>query len=326
MARFSLASPNTRVIFFSFLSLVLGILLGRVSQSSGAWMKNTSSPLPSSKSAEMLGLRLQNGGECTPQPCPPCREKCGEVRDCIRRDGQKISAYGEYAKRIAMPAGERIQGLLVGVLHPELQFRPGYAHGQTDDCEDPSYLIPWLLGNQVDLNSASRRVFLDLGAAAFNSSTGWFMRNYPVDFDEIHAFEVVPDLFEPPYDVIGALPHPPVVTQYEMMVGVSDEANTSLGVPGVDILRFITGELRIREEDTLIVKMDIEGGEWEVLPALLEAPAVLRLIDELFVETHYGDPIMRACGWDQFYPKKLEDALSLVNQLRQAGLRTHFWP
>lgn len=80
-------------------------------------------------------------------------------------------------------------------------------------------------------------------------------------FPQIHAFEVVPELFLPPHDVIAALPHPPNVTRYEMKVGVSDEANSSLGVPGVDILRFITGGLRIREEDTLIVKMDVEGGE-----------------------------------------------------------------
>lgn len=82
-------------------------------------MGYSSSPLPSSKSAEMLGLRVQNGGECTPQPCPPCPVRCGEVRDCIRRDERKMKEYGEFAKRIAMPAGERIQGLLVGALHPE---------------------------------------------------------------------------------------------------------------------------------------------------------------------------------------------------------------
>lgn len=66
--------------------------------------------------------------------------------------------------------------------------------------------------------------------------------------------------------------------------------------------------------------------QWEVLPALLLNARALALIDELFVEIHYGDPAMAGCGWDQFYPRRIGDALALVRALRAAGLRTHLWP
>jgi hypothetical protein len=68
-------------------------------------------------------------------------------------------------------------------------------------------------------------------------------------------------VFTPPYDIISRLPHPPNVTLYEMKVGIRNEARSNLGVPGVNILEFITEKLKIRREDTLIVKMDIEGSE-----------------------------------------------------------------
>lgn len=39
-------------------------------------------------------------------------------------------------------------------------------------------------------------------------------------------------------------------------------------------------------EDTVVVKMDIEGAEWDILPCLAENPAVAKLIDHLYVENH----------------------------------------
>ena len=43
-----------------------------------------------------------------------------------------------------------------------------------------------------------RRVYLDLGANKFATSVTWFNRMYPLDFTEIHAFEVERDLFVVP--------------------------------------------------------------------------------------------------------------------------------
>ena len=41
-------------------------------------------------------------------------------------------------------------------------------------------------------------MFLDLGANEFNTGVQWFMRMYPCDFTEVHAFEAIPDLFRIP--------------------------------------------------------------------------------------------------------------------------------
>lgn len=38
-------------------------------------------------------------------------------------------------------------------------------------------------------------MYLDLGGNAFNTSTTWFLENYPLDFTEVHVFEAVKDLF-----------------------------------------------------------------------------------------------------------------------------------
>ncbi|GAQ89698.1 3-phytase, partial [Klebsormidium nitens] len=258
-------------------------------------------------------------------PCAPCDRKGVTVNECMIRNRTLMEGSGVYAKRMGLPAAERVNGMLIEELQPHLHFRPGYAYGQTDDVEDPSHLIPWLLGNQVDLKSASRRVFLNLGANAFDTSTAWFMRTYPVNFDEIHAFEIT-GAFVPPRAALARLPHPPNVTLYAAIVGARDFPASGHGLPGIDIVRFINEELNIKAEDTFIVKMDIEGAEWEVLPAVLQNACALAVIDELFVEIHYGDPAMAGCGWDQFYPRRIEDALALARALRAAGLRTHLWP
>ncbi|CAN5971942.1 unnamed protein product [Sphagnum jensenii] len=41
-------------------------------------------------------------------------------------------------------------------------------------------------------------MYLDLGANTFETSIQWFMRWYPTDFTEVHAFEIDPQLFKLP--------------------------------------------------------------------------------------------------------------------------------
>lgn len=48
------------------------------------------------------------------------------------------------------------------------------------------------------MNVRKRRVFLDLGANELNTGVQWFMRMYPCDFTEVHAFGAIPDLFRIP--------------------------------------------------------------------------------------------------------------------------------
>ncbi|GAQ87076.1 hypothetical protein KFL_003290130 [Klebsormidium nitens] len=259
------------------------------------------------------------------QPRLPCNCVGLKVSTCMSRDPALMEVPGAYGKRLGLPAAERVNGLLIEELLPKLQFRPEYSYGQIHDVEGLGHIVPWLLGNQVDLNSARRRVFMDLGANRFETSTAWFMRTYPVEFDEIHAFEMT-TVFIPPIEKLARLPNPPNITAYRALVGIRDLPPSASGVPGIDILRFIKNDLRIKEEDTFILKMDIEGAEWDVLPLLLRDSEALALIDELFVEVHYGDPALAQCGWNEYYPRTIDDAVELVRNLRKAGLRTHLWP
>lgn len=71
-----------------------------------------------------------------------------------------------------------------------------------------------------------RKILVDLGAAAFASSVGWFLENYPLSFDEIHAFEAVPDRFViPPASEIGQHVHNSI-RHHPSRVGVADDAAT----------------------------------------------------------------------------------------------------
>jgi hypothetical protein len=54
------------------------------------------------------------------------------------------------------------------------------------------------LASKIDLNQGERRVFLDLGTNRFNNNLTWFMRMYPCDFSEIHAFELNPQWLQKP--------------------------------------------------------------------------------------------------------------------------------
>lgn len=49
-----------------------------------------------------------------------------------------------------------------------------------------------------DYSYRKRRVLLDLGGKTFRSSVLWFLRHYPLDFTEIHVFEVTEGLFKIP--------------------------------------------------------------------------------------------------------------------------------
>lgn len=82
----------------------------------------------------------------------------------------------------------------------------------------------------------------------------------PPHFLQIHAFEII-GAFQPRNDALARLPHPPNVTLHEAIVGVRDFPAANDKMPGVDLMRFILEDLKVKAEDTLIVKMDIEGAE-----------------------------------------------------------------
>ena len=187
-------------------------------------------------------------------------------------------------------------------------------------------------------SQANRLIYLDLGANAPDTSMLTFTEQYPSGQTfEVIAFEAAPE-WGPHY-------RPPLCNtscnNIQAAVGVNDttsylsrasrSVHGSLGrdisqhpddrshvvpVQTVDLRRWLVEN--VRHEDLVVCKMDIEKSEFDVLPALLREPSVLRLINELFVECHHLET------WDNG-PHRRRECLHLFEQLLAAGVWTHDW-
>ncbi|CAI5537210.1 unnamed protein product [Closterium sp. Naga37s-1] len=190
-----------------------------------------------------------------------------------------------------------------------------------------------------------RRVLIDLGGRFFNSSVTWFLQSYPLDFTEIHAVEVRQGVFQvpaPSHKTIranmsyrsrlrplhtGPADFPPWllarVHSHRFMASAIDNAGKNI----VNVTRWLLEELQVTPEDTVVVKMDIEGSEWDIFQAWLDSPLMPRVIDELFVEVHYNHPSMHFFTWTpRNFPHSRQQAGQLLNAMRSAGYYVHAWP
>ena len=94
-------------------------------------------------------------------------------------------------------------------------------------------------------------------------------------------------------------------------------------VPTIDISEFLLR--RVREDDYVVLKMDVEGAEFQLIPHLISTGAT-SLIDEIYVEVHA--PSVDG-GEDPRKPlvsgRTRHDAKELVSSLRRAGVYAHQW-
>ncbi|CAI5525119.1 unnamed protein product [Closterium sp. Naga37s-1] len=92
----------------------------------------------------------------------------------------------------------------------------------------------------------------------------------------------------------------------------------------VNVTRWFLEDLKLKEEDSVVVKMDIEGHEWAILQHWLSNPRMAAIVDELFVEVHYHHPTMTEFSWTapQFNHTR-HDATGLLTELRKAGFYVH---
>jgi len=196
------------------------------------------------------------------------------------------------------------------------------------------------LGHVLHLNHRSvgtnRRIYLDLGANAPETSVLPFVHKYPEGEQfELVAFEADPawlPSYRPPLcntscdgirlmqAVVGLNNTISYVASHGLSLGRSasptpDKIHT-VPVTTVDIRRWLVDN--VQHEDFVVMKMDIERAEFAVLSALLHEPSVLRLIDELFVECHHLET------WDNG-PHLRRECLSLYDKLQAAGVWTHDW-
>lgn len=81
---------------------------------------------------------------------------------------------------------------------------------------------------------------------------------------------------------------------------------------------------RVTPRDYVVVKMDIEGAEYEVVPHLISA-GVAPLIDEMFLEVHAQLPGSSSRRKPLVSGKSKQSSFNLLQSLRAAGVYAHLW-
>ena len=147
----------------------------------------------------------------------------------------------------------------------------------------------------------SRKIFIDCGAHKA-TSLKFFCSSYPNSQEyETHSFEIYPD-FKKHFDHYvsdGSNKH----FFYNKAVWIKDETikfwkmdqeSSTVGpytsqsnsqAEGVDFSKWLLNNFE--KHDSIVLKMDIEGAEFSVLPKMFDDGSI-ELIDKLFIEFHYG--------------------------------------
>jgi len=181
-----------------------------------------------------------------------------------------------------------------------------------------------------------------LRLAARNEGMSSMFKHYPAlgVFDEFYAFEAVARLYKlpPPYKLHRLLaPYmsaermrtfPERHFFFQTFIGAFSEPDTVPPTIGLSSLLRIM--LQLQPADFVVVKMDVEGYEYDIVPTLL-ADGTASLIDEIMLEVHYNHPKMRQmfnwCRKPQFWCNHtLQDAVAIYHALRRAGVYAHHWP
>merc|ERR1719291_904878 len=181
----------------------------------------------------------------------------------------------------------------------------------------------------LDVNRSWRFIYLDIGARHVNSSVLPFRASYPggLLFD-LYAFEADPRFAQ-------EYAHYPSISYIETAVSTFDgdcffSSKSSLGahlsiaatsvqnVP-VHCLNFPRWlRQNTRPDDFVVAKMDIEGEEFRLIPALMAHSDTLRLLDELFIECHHEETFGNG-------PHLYAECLEMHRHLQSEGVWTHEW-
>ena len=99
----------------------------------------------------------------------------------------------------------------------------------------------------------------------------------------------------------------------------------------LDLARWLRERFSMR--DYVVLKLDIEGAEWIVIPHLLASTGAAALIDELYIEWHADDVGLQQQSREAFlgnmtlFRRRESDIGPLVQQLREAGVKVvGRWP
>ncbi|XP_054782207.1 uncharacterized protein LOC129289466 [Prosopis cineraria] len=228
-------------------------------------------------------------------------------------------------------------------------------------AEEP--LKPWItlkrniknikyLTSMVDISFKNRYVYVDVGARSYGSSIGsWFRKQYPKQNKTFHVYAIEADkTFHQEYGLkkgITLLPYAAWVKNgtltFEIHRDPGKQAETTVrGMGRIQPLHFageFDGEVEkiqgfdfaewlkntVSNNDFVVMKMDVEGVEFDLIPRLFETGAIC-LVDEIFLECHYNR-WQRCCPGQRSskYEKTYEQCLALFYSLRRRGVLVHQW-
>ena len=79
---------------------------------------------------------------------------------------------------------------------------------------------------------------------------------------------------------------------------------------------------RVRPDDFLVLKMDIEAVEYQLIPAMIER-GLFPYVDEFFVEFHFAELHRKFPAMAEKYGRR--DSVKLLQRLRDMGIYCHEW-
>ena len=201
---------------------------------------------------------------------------------------------------------------------------------------------PHYLAHHANFSHCRRKVYIDVGASSFQSGFLEMLRLYPAlgTFDEFYLFEAVPGKYRlpAPRELSSLLrrfmPREQAATFarrhffFQAFVGARSDPSTS--PPTIGFSDMLQNMLRLAPSDAVVVKMDVEGFEYDIVSTLL-ADGTHALIDEMMLEVHYGHQEMRArfnwCRRPLFWCRyTLDNATTMYQALRASGVYAHHWP
>ena len=170
----------------------------------------------------------------------------------------------------------------------------------------------------------SRRIYLDMGVRDLASSALPLAKIYEdlmgSKFDAIHLWEAKQELADQiRYDAAAA--------NFSMHLHEAYAWYNNNGLhwrnsrrETSDVAQWLLDETK--DDDFVVLKMDIEMAEFKVMPDMCRRGALSR-VDELFIEVHYNEPEIHNCNTFNKCTKR--NAMKLVGWLRHAGVAAHFW-
>lgn len=227
--------------------------------------------------------------------------------------------------------------------------------------EEP--LKPWIalkrnlknikyLTSLVGISFKNKYVYVDIGARSYGSSIGsWFKKQYPKQNKTFEVYAIEADkTFHEEYRTkkgVTLLPYAAWVRNETLFFEITRDPSKKITMKGRGMGRInpvqtssshmgdkdkIQGfdfadwlKSVVTSKDFVVVKMDVEGTEFHLIPRLIQTGAIC-LIDELFLECHYNR-WQRCCPGQRSakFQKTYSECLDLFTSLRDIGVLVHQW-